>query len=87
MFVSDNKAPLHLLGLKALIGVRAKIFESKGNMIDLFNMESDLLKHLGFSQKYQSIFLPKQSFWKKCWSLPLLSVQEKKNMALIWNNS
>ena len=44
-------------------------------------------QNLNIPQEYQSIFLPKQSFWKKCWSLPLLSVQEKKNMALIWNNS
>ena len=44
-------------------------------------------QNLNIPKKYQSIFLPKQSFWKKCWSLPLLSVQEKKNMALIWNNS
>ena len=27
---SDNKAPLHLLGRNALIGVKAKRFESKG---------------------------------------------------------
>ncbi len=44
-------------------------------------------QNLNIPKKYQSIFLPKESFWKKCWSLPLLSVQEKKNMALIWNNS
>ncbi len=44
-------------------------------------------QNLNIPQKYQSIFLPKQSVWKKCWSLPLLSAQEKKNLALIWNNS
>ncbi len=44
-------------------------------------------QNLNIPQKYQSIFLPKQSVWKKCWSLPILSVQEKKNMALLWNNS
>tara|TARA_Y100001968_G_scaffold327126_1_gene371545 strand:+ start:120 stop:1121 length:1002 start_codon:yes stop_codon:yes gene_type:complete len=38
-------------------------------------------------QRYQSIFLPEKSFWNKCWSMPVLSLEEKKDLALSWNNS
>tara|TARA_Y100001968_G_scaffold193539_1_gene177476 strand:+ start:270 stop:1271 length:1002 start_codon:yes stop_codon:yes gene_type:complete len=49
---------------------------------------SDLIKkNINVSQRYQSIFPPKESVWKKCWSLPVLSFEEKKDLALIWNNS
>jgi len=49
---------------------------------------SDLRRsNINISQKYQSIFIPEESTWNKCWSLPLLSVEEKKNLALHWNNS
>ncbi len=44
-------------------------------------------KNINISQKYQSIFLPEQSVWSKCWSLPLLNLKEKKELALNWNNS
>ena len=44
-------------------------------------------KNMKFSQKYQSILLPEKSVWEKCWSLPILSVEEKKDLALDWNNS
>ncbi len=49
---------------------------------------SDLRKkNINVPQKYQSIFLPEESVWDKCWSLPILSIERKKNMALNWNNS
>ena len=44
-------------------------------------------KNINISQRYQSIFLPEPSVWNKCWSLPVLTVQEKKELALNWNNS
>jgi len=44
-------------------------------------------KNINLSQRDQSIFLPEESVWKNCWSLPLLSFQEKKDLALNWNNS
>ena len=44
-------------------------------------------KNINIPQKYQSIFLPEESIWNKCWSLPILSVQRKKDLALKWNNS
>ena len=49
---------------------------------------SDLRKkNINISQKYQSIFLPEESVWNKCWSLPILSVEAKKILASNWNNS
>jgi len=49
---------------------------------------SDLrTKNLNVPQKYQSIFLPEESVWNKCWSLPMLSSEEKKDLASNWNNS
>ena len=42
---------------------------------------------INIPQRYESIFLPEESVWNECWSLPLLSLEDKKNMALIWNNS
>ena len=43
-------------------------------------------QNINIPQRYQSTFLPEESVWNKCWSLPLLSFEDKKNMALIWNN-
>ncbi len=42
---------------------------------------------LNIPQRYQSIFLPEESVWNKCWSLPLLSFEDKKALAMNWNNS
>tara|TARA_Y100001968_G_scaffold138877_1_gene127007 strand:- start:227 stop:1228 length:1002 start_codon:yes stop_codon:yes gene_type:complete len=44
-------------------------------------------KNINVSQRYQSIFLPEETFWRKCWSLPILSVEKKKYLAMNWNNS
>ncbi len=44
-------------------------------------------KNLNISQRYHSIFLPEESVWNKCWSLPLLKYEDKKKLALNWNNS
>ena len=38
-------------------------------------------------KKYQSIFFPEKSTWNECWSLPILSAKEKKDLALIWNET
>ena len=49
---------------------------------------SDLSRQkIKIPQKYQSIFLPEESVWNKCWSLPVLSFEEKTDLALIWNGS
>ena len=49
---------------------------------------SDLRKkNINFSQRYQSTFPPENSVWDKCWSLPILSDKEKKELALNWNKS
>ena len=37
--------------------------------------------------RYKSIFLPEESVWNKCWSLPMLSSEDKKELSLIWNDS
>jgi len=44
-------------------------------------------KNLNVFKSYQSIFLPEESVWKRCWSLPILSDERKKDLALTWNNS
>ena len=44
-------------------------------------------KNINISQTNQSIFIPKENIWNKCWSLPLLSFEEKEDLALNWNNS
>lgn len=44
-------------------------------------------KNINVPQKYQSIFLPEESVWENCWSLPRLSFERKKELALNWNNS
>ena len=43
-------------------------------------------KNINVSQKYRSIFVPEESVWNKCWSLPSLSLEDKKDLALSWNN-
>tara|TARA_B100000700_G_scaffold323506_1_gene427425 strand:+ start:1569 stop:2570 length:1002 start_codon:yes stop_codon:yes gene_type:complete len=44
-------------------------------------------KDINISERYQSVFLPKKSVWKNCWSLPILNVEDKKELALYWNNA
>ena len=44
-------------------------------------------KNINVSKMYQSIFPPTESLWNKCWSLPMLSADEKKDLAFNWNNS
>tara|TARA_Y100001968_G_C19321162_1_gene699341 strand:- start:50 stop:1051 length:1002 start_codon:yes stop_codon:yes gene_type:complete len=44
-------------------------------------------KKINVPQKYQSIFLPAESVWNKCWSLPILNSNGKRDLALNWNNS
>ena len=49
---------------------------------------SDLrMKNINVPRKYQSIFLPEEEVWNKCWSLPILSFEKKKDLAFNWNNS
>ena len=51
---------------------------------DLSDLRS---KNIIISQKYQSIFLPEESVWNKCWSLSKLNLEDKKDFAFNWNNS
>ena len=44
-------------------------------------------KYINVPQKYQSIFLPEETVWNRCWSLPKLSIKREKDLALNWNNS
>ena len=44
-------------------------------------------KNINFSKRYQSVFIPEENVWNKCWSLPILSVEDKEELALKWNNS
>ena len=44
-------------------------------------------KNIKLPKRYQSIFLPAESVWNKCWSLPILSDVEKEDLALNWNNA
>ena len=44
-------------------------------------------KHIKNPKRYQSIFFPDGRFWNECWSLPVLSFEDKKDLALIWNDS
>ena len=44
-------------------------------------------QNIKIPQRYQSIFLPEESVWNKCWSLPVLRLEDKKNLGLIWNKS
>ena len=51
------------------------------------NLSEIRRKNINLPKKYQSIFLPEESVWEKCWSLPTLSFEEKKDLASNWNNS
>ena len=51
------------------------------------NLSELRIKNINVPQKYQSTFLPEENVWNKCWSLPALSFEEKKELALNWNNS
>ena len=42
--------------------------------------------NINVSQRYHSSFIPEESVWNKCWSLHVLSAEEKKDLALKWNN-
>ena len=44
-------------------------------------------KNINIAQRYKSLFLPEDSVWNKCWSLPTLTDEKKKDLALKWNNS
>ena len=44
-------------------------------------------ENINVSQRYQSIFIPEERVWNKCWSLPVLSFEDKKDLAFNWNNS
>ena len=70
-----------LWGVTLLRRVISKGFLPPTNLSDLRR------KNINVPQKYKSIFLPEESVWNKCWSLPLLSSQRKKDLALNWNNS
>jgi len=61
--------------------VISKGFLPPTNLLDLRR------KNINVPQKYQSIFIPEESVWNKCWSLPKLSFERKKDLALNWNNS
>ena len=52
-----------------------------------FNLSELMRKNINVSKKYQSIFIPEERVWNKCWSLPLLSPEDKKDLAIYWNNS
>ena len=51
------------------------------------NLSELMKKNINVSKKYQSIFIPEERIWNKCWSLPLLSPEDKKDLAIYWNNS
>ncbi|WP_320667236.1 ABC transporter substrate-binding protein [Prochlorococcus sp. MIT 1307] len=36
---------------------------------------------------YQQILFPAESFWEKCWSLPLLSIPERNRLESLWAQS
>ena len=44
-------------------------------------------QNLNIPQRYESIFIPEETVWNKSWSLPLLSIEDKKRLAVNWNNS
>ncbi len=44
-------------------------------------------KNFNISRRYQSVFLPEENIWNKCWSLSLLNDEDKRKLALTWNNS
>ena len=72
---------------------KTKIFKNINSYFSYFKkldviIDNDLRrKYLNVPIKNQSIFLPEESVWNKCWSLPILSIERKKTLALNWNNS
>ncbi len=70
-----------LWGSSYLSRVISKGFLPPKNLSDLRR------KNINLPKKYRSIFLPEESVWNKCWSLPILSSEKKKDLALNWNNS
>ena len=70
-----------LWGATYLSRVIRKGFLPTTNLIDLRR------KNINVPPKYQSIFLPEENVWSKCWSLPMLSIERKKELAYKWNNS
>jgi len=70
-----------LWGATYLSRVIRKGFLPPTNLSDLSR------KNIHVPQEYQSIFLPEETVWKKCWSLPILTFERKKDLALNWNNS
>ena len=70
-----------LWGATNLRRVISKGFLPPTNLSDLWR------KNINVPQKYQSIFLPKESVWNKCWSLPILTAEKKKDLALNRNDS
>ncbi len=48
----------------------------------------DLRKKIEFiPERYQSILIPSDSIWTKCWSLPPLTAIEKNSQEILWNAS
>ena len=70
-----------LWGATYLSRVISKGFLPPTNLSDLRR------ENINVPQKYKSIFLPGESFWNKCWSLPRLNLERKKDLVLNWNNS
>tara|TARA_Y100001968_G_scaffold331118_1_gene384793 strand:- start:532 stop:1536 length:1005 start_codon:yes stop_codon:yes gene_type:complete len=50
------------------------------------NLSDFRKENIKISQRYQSAFLPDETVWNNCWSLPKLTVQDKKKLADNWNN-
>ena len=70
-----------LWGTTYLRSVISKGFLPPTNLSDLRR------KNIDVPQRYKSIFLPEESVWNRCWSLPILSFKDKKELALTWNNA
>ncbi len=51
------------------------------------NLSNLRIKNINVPRKYQSLFLPEENLWNKCWSLPILTLERKEKLALNWNNS
>tara|TARA_Y100001968_G_scaffold1757_1_gene1522 strand:+ start:365 stop:1366 length:1002 start_codon:yes stop_codon:yes gene_type:complete len=70
-----------LWGANYLTSVISKGFLPTTNLSELRR------KNINIPQKYKSILIPEESVWNKCWSLPILSFEKKKDLASNWNNS
>ena len=77
-FIKIKKIIIFVLALPALYLIAS-------NMSLIFNRPD--IKNINVPRKYQSIFLPEENVWNKCWSLPILSFEKKKDLALNWNNA